>query len=69
VIGARTWAAWQGNVGWRRGLAAGLMAAWAHLHVHHFFDNLYVANLPLLLALYGAWAEILISEGKPGKRG
>jgi putative inorganic carbon (HCO3(-)) transporter len=69
VIGAQTWAAWQGNVGWRRGLAAGLMAAWAHLHVHHFFDNLYVANLPLLLALYGAWAEILISEGKPGKRG
>jgi len=68
AIGARTWAAWRRSVGWRRGLAAGLMAAWAHLHIHHFFDNLYVANLPLLLTLYGAWVEILLSEGKIEKR-
>ena len=62
VVGVRTWRAWQGSAGWRRGLAAGLMAAWAHLHIHNLFDNLYVANLPLFLALYGAWVEILINE-------
>ncbi len=62
VIGAQTWRAWRRNAGWRRGLAAGLMGAWMHLHVHQFFDNLYVANLPLLLALYGAWVELLNRE-------
>ncbi len=62
VIGAQTWRAWRRNTGWRRGLAAGVMAAWMHLHVHQFFDNLYVANLPLLIALYGAWVELLVRE-------
>lgn len=60
VIGVRTWQAWRRNTGWRRGLAAGVMAAWAHLHIHQLFDNLYVANLPLLIALYGAWVELLV---------
>ncbi|MCS6964937.1 O-antigen ligase family protein [Thermoflexus sp.] len=62
AIGVQTWQAWRRNTGWRRGLAAGVMAAWAHLHVHQFFDNLYVANLPLLIALYGAWVELLNQE-------
>ncbi len=62
AIGFQTWQAWRRSSGWRRGLAAGLMGAWAHLHIHQFFDNLYVANLPLLIALYGAWVEILSRE-------
>ncbi len=66
VIGIHTWRAWRGHTGWRRGLAAGLMAAWMHLHVHQFFDNLYVANLPLLIALYGAWVELLAREPVKG---
>lgn len=70
AIGVRTWQAWRRARGWRRGLAAGLMAAWAHLHVHNFFDNLYVANLPLWIALYGAWVEQLNREsGTTGQEG
>lgn len=62
MIGIHTWWAWRRNTGWRRGLAAGVMAAWMHLHIHQFFDNLYVANLPLLIALYGAWVELLNAD-------
>ncbi len=62
MIGIRTGRVWRRSVGWQRGLAAGLMAAWAHLHAHQLFDNLYVANMPLLIALYGAWVERLNPE-------
>ncbi|WP_376789763.1 O-antigen ligase family protein [Thermoflexus sp.] len=62
VIGFQTGRAWRRNTGWRRGLAAGIMAAWMHLHIHQLFDNLYVANLPLLIALYGAWVELLNAD-------
>jgi len=64
AVGVRTWEAWRRSTGWRRGLAAGLMAAWMHLHVHQVFDNLYVAHLPLLIALYGAWVELLNGSGQ-----
>jgi O-antigen ligase len=33
-----------------RGLALGLLGAWAHLSAHHIVDNLYVNNIHLLLA-------------------
>jgi O-antigen ligase len=33
-----------------RGLAVGLLGAWAHLSAHHLVDNLYVNNLHFLLA-------------------
>ena len=32
---------------WQRGLAIGLLGAWAHLSVQHLFDNLYVNNVHL----------------------
>ncbi|WP_322800631.1 O-antigen ligase family protein [Thermoflexus sp.] len=62
VIGLQTGRAWRRSKGWRRGLAAGIMAAWMHLHIHQLFDNLYVANLPLFIALYGAWVELLNAD-------
>ncbi|MCS7324915.1 MAG: O-antigen ligase family protein, partial [Anaerolineae bacterium] len=34
------------------GLMGGILGAWAHLSVHQLFDNLYVANMHLLLGAY-----------------
>jgi O-antigen ligase len=33
-------------------LAVGILGVWAHLAVHHLFDNLYVANMHMLLGAY-----------------
>jgi O-antigen ligase len=34
------------------GLCVGILGAWAHLTAHHVFDNLYVANMHLLIGAY-----------------
>ncbi|HHS97985.1 MAG TPA: O-antigen ligase domain-containing protein [Chloroflexi bacterium] len=47
----QTWRATRTTVGLPRGLALGLLGAWTHLSVHHFFDNLYVNNAHLLVGL------------------
>jgi putative inorganic carbon (hco3(-)) transporter len=36
--------------GWERGLALGLLGAWAHLSAHQIVDNLYVNNIHFLVA-------------------
>jgi len=36
--------------GWQRGLALGLLGAWAHLSAHQIVDNLYVNNIHFLIA-------------------
>jgi O-antigen ligase len=33
-------------------IAVGLLGVWAHLTVHHLFDNLYVANMFMLIGVY-----------------
>lgn len=40
------------TTGWRRGLAVGLLAVWAHLLAHQLVDNLHVNNNDLLLGAY-----------------
>jgi len=50
--------------GWERGLALGLLGAWAHLSVHHLFDNLYVNNTHLLFgAMLGVLAVLNLGSG------
>jgi hypothetical protein len=39
------------ETGFRRGIALGILGAWAHLAVHSLFDKLYVNNLPLHLGV------------------
>ncbi|NJM41851.1 MAG: O-antigen ligase family protein [Anaerolineae bacterium] len=43
-------------------LAIGLLGAWTHLTVHHFVDNLYVANNFILI---GVLLGLLESDSKP----
>lgn len=33
-------------------ICVGILGAWAHLTVHHIFDNLYVANMHVLIGVY-----------------
>ncbi len=47
-----------------RGLALGLLGAWAHLSAHHLVDNLYVNNIHLLLA---ALLALLVHISQPQK--
>ena len=47
------------NVGWRRGVALGLLGVWTHLAVHNLVDYLFVNNVHLYLgALLGILAVI-----------
>jgi O-antigen ligase len=46
---------------WRRGLAIGLLGAWTHLSVHQLFDNLYVNNVHLHVAVMLGMVALLIS--------
>jgi O-antigen ligase len=59
VAAALTVAALRRNAGWRRGLALGLLGAWAHLAVHHLVDFLYVNNVHLVLGAYLGLAAYL----------
>jgi O-antigen ligase len=46
--------------GSQRGLALGLLAAWAHLSAHHLVDNLYVNNIHFLIAaLLGVMVHVI----------
>jgi len=47
VILWQTWRATRLARGLLRGVAIGLLGAWAHLSVHHLLDNLYVNNVHL----------------------
>jgi len=47
----QTWRATRRASGLARGVAVGLLGAWTQLTVHHFFDNLYVNNVHLLVGL------------------
>jgi O-antigen ligase len=62
VVLWQTWRLTRRASGWRRGLAIGLFGAWAHLSVHHLFDNLYVNNVHLhvgvMLGLIAVLARI-----------
>lgn len=52
--GAVFWQTWQVTRradGLARGIAIGLLGAWTQLSVHHLFDNLYVNNVHLLIAM------------------
>jgi len=55
--------------GWQRGLALGLLGAWAHLSAHQIVDNLYVNNIHFLiaalLALLVYLSQVVITQ--PGK--
>jgi putative inorganic carbon (HCO3(-)) transporter len=55
--------------GWQRGLALGLLGAWAHLSAHQIVDNLYVNNIHFLiaalLALLVYLSRVVITQ--PGK--
>ena len=47
------------SVGWRRGVALGMLGVWTHLSVHNLVDYLFVNNLHLYLgALLGVLAVI-----------
>jgi putative inorganic carbon (HCO3(-)) transporter len=46
---------------WRRGLAIGLLGAWTHLSVHQLFDNLYVNNVHLHVAVMLGMVALLVS--------
>jgi hypothetical protein len=62
VIGF-TWKASRSFDVWGRSVAVGLMGTWAHLSVHNFLDDLYVANLHLHIgALLGVLTLILAMQ-------
>jgi len=51
--------------GWQRGLALGLLGAWAHLSAHNLLDNLYVNNTHLLVgALLGVLTVLNLEWGE-----
>ena len=51
--------------GWQRGLALGLLGAWAHLAAHNLFDDLYVNNTHLLIGvLLGVLAILNLELGE-----
>ena len=53
------------GLGWQRGLALGLLGAWAHLSAHNLFDNLYVNNTHLLFgALLGVVTILNLEWGE-----
>jgi O-antigen ligase len=45
-------------------ICVGILGAWAHLAVHHAFDNLYVANMHLLI---GAYLGFVIAASRPAE--
>ena len=52
------------NVGWRRGVALGLLGVWTHLAVHNMVDYLFVNNVHLYLgALLGVLAVMAERTG------
>jgi O-antigen ligase len=53
--------------GLARGLAMGLLGAWAHLSVHQLVDNLYVNNIPFVLA--GLISLLIYLAGRPRGQG
>jgi O-antigen ligase len=64
VILALTLRALRQTTGLQRGIALGLLGAWAHLAVHSFFDKLYVNNLFLHLgAMLGLIGVLLVAGG------
>ena len=61
VVVALTLSALRSTDGWRRGLALGMLGAWAHLTVHNLVDYLYVNNTHLILgALFGLLAFLVL---------
>jgi len=62
VIGF-TWTMTRSTDLWSRSIAVGLLGTWAHLSVHNFLDDLYVANLHLHIgALLGVLTLILAMQ-------
>jgi putative inorganic carbon (HCO3(-)) transporter len=51
----------QGNIGFYRAVAAGGLGILVHLHIHNFFDNLYVQGMYLHLAIILALISIIYS--------
>ncbi len=45
-------------------VCVGILGAWVHLAVHHVFDNLYVANMHLLI---GAYLGLVIAAAVPAR--
>jgi len=65
-----TWRATRRADGLARGVAIGLLGAWTQLTVHHFFDNLYVNNVHLLIGLFlGILAVVRGSTVPPPRMG
>jgi O-antigen ligase len=63
-------AALRWNVGWRRGVALGLLGAWAHLAVHHLVDYLYVNNIHLSVgAMLGLLAFVTVRPALASEKG
>lgn len=63
--GAVFWQTWQVTRragGLLRGLAVGLLGAWTHLSVHHFFDNLYVNNVHLHIGVLLVLLAFIIQQ-------
>ena len=58
----QTWRATRCASGLARGVAVGLLGAWTQLTVHHFFDNLYVNNVHLLVGLLLGVGALLPGE-------
>jgi O-antigen ligase len=51
----------QGSAGFNRAVAAGGLGILVHLHIHNFFDNLYVQGMYLYLAIVLALISIIYS--------
>ncbi len=51
AVFGQTFRALRKTTGWSRGLMLGLVGVWVHLHIHNLFDNLYVSNLWIHLAV------------------
>jgi O-antigen ligase len=45
-------------------ICIGILGAWAHLTMHHVFDNLYVANMHLLIGAYLGFVIVAASRDK-----
>jgi putative inorganic carbon (HCO3(-)) transporter len=65
-----TWQALRHSSGFERAVAAGALGILAHLHIHNFFDNLYVQGMYLHVAIILALATLIdrSSNAPTGKR-
>ncbi len=64
-----TWGVTRRAEGLARGVAIGLLGAWTQLTVHHFFDNLYVNNVHLLIGLFLGLLAVVRERAEGDPRG